>query len=138
MDGVIESGWLTTLGPGGLAFVALVVCYFIYQRQTDQFSQLSKQLDENMDGIKNQISETNELAKEALSKVDTVESANRAAFDASTKHVAAFQLEVARSSPSREEMHNAIDRMSDAFKEALNPMRDDLRTIKEAILRKVV
>ncbi len=117
MDGIIESSLLTQLTPSALAIIAIILVYMLWQRQTQQFSEIMGRI------------------VELQSVVSKSETENRAANAVITEQNTKFQLEIAGTRPSRAEMNESLDRITSAVRDMMNPIRDDLKTIKETLLR---
>jgi hypothetical protein len=117
VDGIIESSLLTQLTPSALAIIAIILVYMLWQRQTQQFSEIMGRI------------------VELQSVVSKSETENRAANAVITEQNTKFQLEIAGTRPSRAEMNESLDRITSAVRDMMNPIRDDLKTIKETLLR---
>jgi hypothetical protein len=125
MDAILESGLIPALGPLGVSFVALICCYFMWQRQTDQFKVLT---DRQTDLIK-------EIA-DVSQGLMTTQAESRARSDQSTRQITEFQLKMAQSVPSRDEMTNAIRDTIASVRDMMAPIREDVTFIKRALLSK--
>jgi hypothetical protein len=117
MDGILDANLLTAIGPLGVAFISLVVSYFLWQRQTQEFTDLKEGMKELLEGVK---------------KTETEQSTATATI---AQQNAAFQIEIASTRPTRKEMNEALDRMTGTVRDLVQPMRDDIAFIKNAFLK---
>jgi nitrogen fixation-related uncharacterized protein len=117
VDAILQSSLLSELSPFAIGFMALVFCYFLWQRQTEQYNDLLGRITDIM---------------KAQEKSD---SEIRAANQAMASQNTAFQLEISGSRPSRAEMNESLDRITTSVRDMIAPVRDDLKTIKETLLR---
>ena len=117
MDGVIESNLLSNVGPYGLAVIALVCIYFLWQRQTQEFTALK-------DAMKDLLTAAQKSETEQVSARQTMQ-----------QQITAFQVEIASTRPTRQEMNDSLDRVTNTVKDIIEPLRDDLAFIKTALLK---
>jgi methyl-accepting chemotaxis protein len=136
MDAILESSLLTALGPIGLAAMALAACYFIWQRQNDQFNEFGKRVDQVLNMLSEQIKETDKKAVEAADEVDNCRTENSAAIAALAATNAQFQIHISESRPTRDEINQSIARVVDAMKDVVAPLREDIKFLKDNLVSK--
>lgn len=117
MDGILGSNLLTSISPVSVAFISLVVSYFLWQRQTKESSDLQAGMKELLESVR---------------KIETEQASSSAAM---AQQNAAFQIEISNTRPTRHEMNEALDRMTGTVRDLVQPMRDDITFIKNAFLK---
>ncbi len=117
MDGILEANFLTQLGPLGIGVVALICCYFIYQL-------VSTNRTDAVDGLEQIRAEMEKMRTQTTAALQTLSQQNTQ-----------FQLEIASTRPTRQEMTESIDRLKAVFSELMSPIREDLSWLKNAIIK---
>jgi flagellar biosynthesis/type III secretory pathway M-ring protein FliF/YscJ len=118
MDGILEANFLTQLGPVGIAVIALICCYFIYQAVVTNRT-------DAIDGLDQIRAEMEKMRTETTAALGTL-----------TQQNIAFQIEIASTRPTRQEMTENIDRLKGVFSDLMLPIREDLSWLKNALLTK--
>ncbi len=108
---------------GLLALLGLVMAYLWVQARDDKKNNMSQ-----AESFSRQLKETAEAV--AKCQID-----HSTATNALTAQISAFQIAIARDTPTRREMLEAIKTSQDNFLEIVEPMKDDIKWVRDVLTK---
>ncbi len=158
MDGILDSQVITSLGPTGLSILAIIICWFVWQRVTtgledigarltQNFTQVDEQMKASITTLKEsakeqvadfeeQVSVAKEDARKALSGVEACQAEHRSSARVMAEQNAAFQIKFVETHPTRTEMQAAINQVTQNMRDIMEPVRDDIKFIRGQLSEK--